>query len=506
MYDFQKEAIRAILANRKVIINKARQLGFSTLLGAFVVWLIMFHNDKEVLIIANKQGVAKNLLAKIKLVLAHLPEWMYLTDQKENSVHTISFTNGSSVKSVARSDDAGRSEAVSLLILDEAAHIDRMDELGKGAASTTATGGKVVALSSPYGIGNWFHEYFTKAESGEIDWFPFTTHWWENPDYAVGITEDPMVPGGKTSPWFKNMTEGWSRQQIAQELLTSFIESGDTFFRVESIEHLDKIKLDPIRQEGVDRNLWIWKDPTPGFRYLISADVAQGTGEDYSSFHVLELKDLEAVAEYKGKIPPDMFGDFLVSVGERYNNAFIVPESQGIGMSTCLHIKTLGYRNLCYFSKETGRLIDQWSAEYHGIMPGQPMSVKERPMILAKVEEFLRKGLVKIYSKRFINEMNTFVIKNGKPQAEKGTNDDLIMSLAIAVWVRDMCPEFRGQLASADAVAAISAITKQNNTYAASNSIEFRLEQHKRRIEKLIHQQKVPLNQGAMGPSWLYKI
>ena len=72
-------------------------------------------------------------------------------------------------------------------------------------------------------------------------------------------------------------------------------------------------------------------------------------------------------------------------------------------------------------------------------------------MILAKAEEFLRLKLVKIYSKRFVYEMQTFINKNGKPQAEKNMNDDLIMSIAIGIWVRDMCPEFRGALASADA-------------------------------------------------------
>jgi hypothetical protein len=63
--------------------------------------------------------------------------------------------------------------------------------------------------------------------------------------------------------------------------------------------------------------------------------------------------------------------------------------------------------------------------------------MKTRPLIVAKLEEFIRNKLITIYSSRIINEMKTFIWKNGKPQAMKGYHDDLIMALAIACWVRD---------------------------------------------------------------------
>lgn len=475
-------------------------------MAAFIAWLILFHDDKEVIIVANTKDVAKNLLSKVKLVFNHVPDWMYLADVTENNVHSLRLSNGSAVQSIARSDNAGRSHAVSLLVLDEAAHIDRMDELWKGAASTVSTGGKVVALSTPKGIANWFHEYFTKAEAGEIDWHPMTTHWWENPVYAEGLVEDPTVPGGKTSPWFKKTTEGWSRQAIAQELLTSFVESGENFFSVDCMDYYNSICRPPLEKVGVDKNLWIWEQPKTKYKYLISADSSHGSGVDYSTAHVMELKEMEVVAEYRGKLPPDLFGDFLVELAERYNNAYINPESQGIGNVTGYRIKNLGYRNLCYFDKDTSRLIDQWSAEYKGVAPGQPMTVKERPMIVAKAEEYLRKRHVKIYSRRFVNEMNTFIIKNGKPQAQKGSNDDLVMSLAIGIWARDMCPEFRGSASSAEAIALINATQRSSKSYEATNSREFHVAQHKKKIKKMMDDQKMPLhNRSSIYSSWLYK-
>ena len=70
-------------------------------------------------------------------------------------------------------------------------------------------------------------------------------------------------------------------------------------------------------------------------------------------------------------------------------------------------------------------------------MPGFSTSVKTRPLIIAKLEEFIINKLIKLYSARTINEMKTFIWRNGKPQAMKGYHDDLIMALAIACWVRD---------------------------------------------------------------------
>lgn len=496
LYDYQRNALKAFLGSDRVIVNKARQLGFSTLMAAFIVWLTLFHKDKVVLIIANKLDVAKNTIKNIKLILRNLPSWIYLADIVQSNVHSVVFSNGSSIKSVARSDDAGRSEAVSLLVLDEAAHIERMDELWKGAGSTIATGGKVIAVSTPAGRSGWFYDIFSKAESGELsDWTPFITHWWENPDYAEGIEESPETPGGFTSPWFRKATAGWTRSQIAQELLTSFIESGETFFDANTLEHFIKHSIEPLDKTGLDKNLWIWKSPRPNFKYLISADVALGSGEDYSACHVIELQDLEVVAEYKGKMPPDVFGEFLIDLGTKYNNAYICPEggSQGqVGQVTCFTIKNLGYRNLCYFDKESGRLIDQWTAEYKGIAPGFAVTLANRSPILAKLEEFMRKGYVKSYSKRIINEMASFIVKNSKAQAEKNANDDLIMALAIGVWVRDVCPEFRSANAASDMIAMYKAIQKNATTYGGSSSKRNELAAHKDRIRKMLQHQADP--------------
>ena len=96
------------------------------------------------------------------------------------------------------------------------------------------------------------------------------------------------------------------------------------------------------------------------------------------------------------------------------------------------------YRNIYFSVKGTGEYVDSYMAEsMNNSVPGFATSSKSRPLIIAKLEEFIRNKLIKIKSKRTINEMRTFVWNNGRPEAMRSCNDDLVMSLAIACWVRD---------------------------------------------------------------------
>lgn len=508
LYDYQEESVKNFLAYNKNIVNKARQLGYSTLLAAFIVWLILFHKDKSVMVVSTKSDVAKNLIKKVKVMLKHVPDWMYLADITINQAHMIGLSNGSWVKSIPRSEDAGRSEALSLLVIDEAAHIRDMDELWKGLASTVATGGKVVALSTPKGIGNWFHQYYKEAASGENEeWHAQEVFWWSNPEYAEGLYEDPNVPGGKRSPWFNRMTEGWTRQQIAQELLTSFIETGDTFLEVETISYYEGIAKEPIKKTGNDRTLWIWKEPESRKTYIISADVASGTAEDFSTAIVLDPEDLEICAELKAKIPPDVFGEFLAKeLGPMYNNALIIPENNSLGLVTAFAIKNLEYPNLAYIDDDTGRLIDKWTAEYKDINPGFGTNAKTRPIILQKMEEVLRKRLIKSYSKRLVNEMLSFVWENNKAKARKGSNDDLIMALAIGVWIRESFFQYKTK-GSIDAMSLYSAAILNSNSAPIPGRKNDSLLRHKEQIKRTVkNQATLRLGDRVINLDWIYKL
>jgi phage terminase large subunit-like protein len=118
LYDYQKQALTDFEKENYNIILKGRQIGISTLVAGYALWLLLFHNDKNILVIATKQETAKNLVTKVRFMHQNLPVWLrgsVITDNKLS----LQFANGSQIKAVASSKDAGRSEALSLLIIDE---------------------------------------------------------------------------------------------------------------------------------------------------------------------------------------------------------------------------------------------------------------------------------------------------------------------------------------------------------------------------------------------------
>ena len=232
------------------------------------------------------------------------------------------------------------------------------------------------------------------------------------------------------------------RRDIAQELECNFNASGETVIHPEDLERIILGAQEPSYRTGFDQNLWIWEQYDSSYNYLLAADVARGDGSDYSVFHILKLETMEVVAEYQGKPNLDMFAQFLYSTGKEYGNCLMVVENNGIGISVLEKLIDLQYPNLYYSIKGTHEYVEAVIAEnLQNSVPGFTTSTKTRPLIVAKLEEFVRNKLINIYSSRIANELKTFVWSNNKPQAMRSYHDDLIMALAIACWVRDTAVE-----------------------------------------------------------------
>ena len=138
----------------------------STLVAAYAVWMALFQKDKNILIIATKLSVAQNFITKVKTMIRSLPKWLVLPQIVTNNKQLIEFSHGSSIKAIPTSDDAGRSEALSLLIVDEAAFVRDFDQLWMGLYPTVSTGGRVILLSTPNGVGGQYYKLYTDAEQG----------------------------------------------------------------------------------------------------------------------------------------------------------------------------------------------------------------------------------------------------------------------------------------------------------------------------------------------------
>jgi hypothetical protein len=118
-FDYQKRCINDFEKHRFNIVLKSRQLGLSTIAAAYAVWLAIYHREKNILIIATKLPTALNFIKKVKVALAGIPSELKITKEVSVTKSEITFDNGSQIKAIPRSEDAGRSEALSLLIVDE---------------------------------------------------------------------------------------------------------------------------------------------------------------------------------------------------------------------------------------------------------------------------------------------------------------------------------------------------------------------------------------------------
>lgn len=417
-YPFQDDCVRSFEKHRFNIILKSRQLGLSTVTAAYAVWYAIFKKDKNILVIATKLPTAMNFIKKVKTILDGLPKWLVLT-KYEPTKQSIPFANGSCITAIPTSPDAGRSEALSLLIVDEAAFIRDFEDIWTGLYPTISTGGSAIIISTPNGVGGTYYKLWTDATSQQNDFNTINLPWWVHPEHDQS--------------WFDKESKGFSKKRISQEFLCDFISSGDTFLQPTEMDYLREMIDAPIRKEGPAHGVWIWVDPKPDQRYVISADVSRGDSSDFSAFHVINVDTCEVVAEYMGKIPPDKLADLLAEYGKQYNTALICPERNTFGYFTCVKLRDMPYKRL-YYRNGTGDPFEFVQNDPEAV-PGFETQGNTRPQILAKLEEVIRNKVVKIYSQRFYDQMQSFVWSGSKAQASKDSHDDLVLCLAIGTWL-----------------------------------------------------------------------
>jgi len=442
VYDYQSDAINAFLKHRLNIILKARQLGFTTIVAAFIAWFIVFQQDKNVLILSTKGDTAKNTIRIIRNILRYIPQEMMMCRITTDNKQSIELSNGSRVKAITTSTDAGRSEAVSLLFVDEVAHIEKMDEVWTGIWPTLSTGGRAILSSTPNGTSNFFYRTYKQAQSYETS-FNCRFGSYSNPSNPEETYDDRFmwwVHPEHNDDWFASETAGKSARDIAQEYLCNFNASGDTFLPGEQLQMMQLAVEDPILREFNDHNLWIWKLPERNGVYLISCDVASGFALDYSAFHVLRVDTImEQVAEYKGKIPADVLGELLMHTSKKYNNATIAPENNsGWAGQAIQRITDAQYPYLYWSARHFGDFVDIYNTmQVNEALPGYRVTSATRMPMLAKTEQYIRKKDIILRSQRLLDEFTQFIWMNGKPQAARTAHDDLIMALCGGIWVRE---------------------------------------------------------------------
>tara|TARA_Y100001937_G_scaffold128078_1_gene202384 strand:- start:2949 stop:4529 length:1581 start_codon:yes stop_codon:yes gene_type:complete len=461
LYDFQEKTIEDFVQHRFNIILKARQLGISTITAGYSLWMMTFHQDKNILVIATKQDTAKNLVTKVRVMHANLPSWLKQKCVEDNKL-SLRYKNGSQIKAVASGEDSGRSEALSLLVLDEAAFIDKIEPIWAAASQTLSTGGQCIALSTPNGVGNWFHRTWMDSEDGLND-FNFIKLFWDlHPE--------------RDQDWRAEQDKLLGPSLAAQECDCDFITSGQSVVDGIILEEYRANQIrEPIEKRGIDSNIWIWEPPNYTKDYIVCADVSRGDSTDYSAFHVLEIENLEQVAEYKGRLSTRDYGNLLVNISTEYNNALLVVENNNIGWAAIQQIIDRNYENLFYMSKDL-QIVDtqkhinnKINRAEKQLVPGFTITQKTRPLIISKLEEFFREKSVVVRSNRLIDELFVFIYNGNRAEAMTGYNDDLVMSYAMGLWIRETALRLRAEGIELQKK-TMSSITSNQGVYTPTNN------------------------------------
>jgi|LakMenE18May11ns_1017448.scaffolds.fasta_scaffold9957195_8 intein/homing endonuclease len=847
LWNFQEDVLKDFQEHRYNICLKSRQLGISTLIAGYSLWMMLFGNDKNILVIATKQETAKNLVTKVRVMYDNLPSWLKTAVVEDNKL-SLRLKNGSQIKAVSAAADAARSEALSLLIIDEAAFIDNIEEIWASAQSTINTGGSAIINSTPNGVGNFYHKQWVGAKTGENLFNPIFLHWTVHPErdqswrdqqdiilgpslaaqecfsgnvrvmtdmgwkpisdievgdfvlshkgkfqrvvrkyvdsknnlyrvkssknykddcyitsnhpiaiknnldisfipvneynknmhgvlspnidgfdkeitldvydlvspkyfkkvlldnssqfyindrkhkvihnryiavgydfgYFIGLylaegsgcrlrktfsfnalTEQNTWPGDvqrilsnlfgiqntqirivnqscgylnisseivasiidkfvdgnrawkkRLSPFaykvgnknfWKGVLDGiftgdgcntktanhaisitspelsydilfasymsgifgvsstinessetvlkksnfrlgnstlhhkstvrflntkntdtsrithnlnlkndngvqWNFEEIDNSIIKTvynlevendntyvtefglvhncdgdFLSSGNSVVDGNIIDWYQKTYVtEPKERRGAEDSLWIWDYPDPNKTYMICADVARGDGKDYSAFHIIDIENVEQVAEYKGKLDTKSFGNLLVSIGTEYNDALLVVENANIGWAVLQQIIDRGYTNLYYTYKEDGYTDPSVHIpkgydlkDKSQMVPGFSNTAKTRPLIVSKYEMYFRERVPIIKSTRLSEEMFVFIWKGGRAEAQVGYNDDLVMSFAIGLWVRDSALKLRQEGLTRTKM-SLDYITKSSVILNSANMIDLK--------------------------------
>jgi len=421
LYPYQKSVLYQFVKDRFNIILKFRQAGITELISMYCLWLAMYHPNKKINIISIKDTTAKKVLKKIKYMYKNLPSYLQVPivngrTGEYGSASMIEFNNGSFIESIPTSSEAGRSESLSLLVIDEAAIVRWADQIWAAAFPTLSTGGSAIVNSTPYGIGNFYHSKWVDAIAGGNEFTPIRLYWKMHPERDID--------------WYNQMSTALGPKRTAQEIDGDFLSSGNSVFDLMDIKAIeDCLSEFPIIKRRYNGQYLQFNEPEPDKDYFIGADVATGRATDYSSFTCMD-KVGEEQAVYKGRMSVDKYARLLGDTGQLFNWATLAPESNDVGLAVTSMLQAEGYPKLYYFQKmvkKKGKTRPEVDTA-----PGWLTTSKNRPVIIDGLEADIRNDVITCKDPFFVYEAKTFIydslgrpVAMGKHKANREGDDSL---------------------------------------------------------------------------------
>ena len=416
----QKDIFNTMRTDSRVMILKARQIGFSTAVTSFLYHRTITNPGRTTALIGYNSSLTTELLDKIKTFLRTTPPELRPTVEY-NSKYEISFPKlNSKILVLPSTENVGRGYTITDCLCTELAFWDKPEEKMTALENSVPIDGKIIIESTPNGQGNLYHRMWMAEDNGyakkAYGW------WWEYSAEHIEVVRKRMNNPRKFAQEYELefLASGRSvfDQNVVKEQRTHILNVGDKTTDYEGNEFI-------VREED---DWIIFKEPIPGKLYVCGADISEGVeGGDYSVATIIDRMSGEEVAAFRKYIPPDIFGTKLDKMGRRYNNALMVPEINNHGLTTVTILKQRLYPSL-YFRPTKFETLGAGSSDKIGWLTNK----KTKPIMIDDLAQGMRDKELTFHNKYFIDELSVFVYDdNGNMTPQEGFHDDCIMAAAM---------------------------------------------------------------------------
>ena len=407
LYPYQEQMFKHFEEHRFNVVLACRQSGKSISACAYLLWFVLFNSEKTVAILANKGATAREMLARITLMLENIPFFLQPGSKALNK-GSLEFSNNSRIVAAATSGSSIRGMSVNLLYLDEFAFVERAAEFYTSTYPVVSAGKdtKIIVTSTANGIGNQFHKVWEGAVQGINQFKPFRVDWWDVP--------------GRDNKWKTETIANTSQLQFDQEFGNTFFGTGDTLINAETLLSLRAKPYKRLLENGL---LKIYKETQKDHDYIMTVDVSKGRGQDYSTFNILDIstRPFEQVAVYRNNtISPILFPNVIYKYAKVYNEAYVVVEANDQGSVVCNGL----YHDLEYENMHVESAI---KANALGI----EINRKTKRLGCSAIKDILENNKLSIVDEQTIFEISTFEARGQSYEATDGNHDDLMMNLVL---------------------------------------------------------------------------
>ena len=422
MYDFQRKMVDTFHDNRFTICKLPRQSGKSTIIVSYLLHYVLFNDNVNVAILANKSSTARDLLGRLQLAYEHLPKWMQQGVLNWNK-GSLELENGSRIVAASTSSSAVRGSTFNIIFLDEFAYVPNniAEEFFSSVYPTISSGksSKVMIVSTPHGM-NMFYKMWVAATNKNNNFVPVEVHWSEVP--------------GRDEKWKEETIKNTSESQFSTEFECEFLGSIDTLINSTKIKALPVVE--PKRSGGLD----VYEMPKKGHIYTVTVDVSRGLTNDYSAFCVIDCTNVpyKVVAKYRDNdIKPIVFPNIIERVAKHYNKAYILVEINDLGQQVADALQfELEYDNMMMVTQRgrSGQVLGGGFSG-RGNQLGLRMTKGTKKIGTSNLKSLVEGDKLLISDFDIIAELSTFISKGKSFEAESGATDDLVMCLVIFSWL-----------------------------------------------------------------------